>query len=129
MAEHNELVPQTVGQKDPYRATASEFTVGNPSSMSAGTAEGKNQLATQSGNQCSPRNAQDDGPGSSGYGTPSNWGKNDFKVGKNSGEGASSPSSVGGRESVNLATGRVEVSGYKSSRQKEVADPNVKMPA
>ena len=125
MAEKDNLVSQNPAQKDPYKARASEFSIGNASSMAQGTAEGANQLAQQSANQCGPRYAQDDGPGSSGAGTPANWAKNDFKISRNSGEGMSSPSSVTEGSSIDLTTGRISVAGVKATRVGEVLDPKL----
>ena len=107
---HDEMVSQSIEQKDPYRAKASDFpykshvSVDAQSGLPHGTAEGKDKLATS---MCeSPRQLESDGDL-----TPSVWGKGGkaFKVETNGGESDdSSPSKVSIPHSVNFVTGQVE---------------------
>lgn len=56
----------------------------------------------------SPRCCEDSGMGKSGAGTPAEWGKGEFSVGKNAGEGGSGSksSAVSNPHSVDLESGK-----------------------
>lgn len=120
----DELISQTVEQKDPYRVKGSDFPVksvkaGHGQSGAAGEASGTNELVRPSPNQDAPRHAEDGGRL-----TPSEWGKGgaEFSVGRATGEAGTSVSIP---ESVNLASGAVEVKGYKATRADETPDKGV----
>lgn len=140
MADMDSLVPQGEMQKDPYRAKGSDFPVKSVSAFtgqsgSHGTAEGKDQLVADSENQCGPRHVEDDGPGSSGAGTPTGWQSgsrsgrvaSNFSVSKNgAGEGGTG---MDAGVSVDLATGKITASGYKSTKVGEVGDRHAHIPS
>lgn len=124
--EKNDLVPQTVGQKDPYQARGSDFSVtratagnGQSGAGEAGFSSGHNELARYSTGQESPRTMEDDGMGDHGSGTPVPGNRagriaSVFSVGVSDGESNSDTGEIGISESVNLQTGHVEGSGSRS---------------
>lgn len=127
MSEKDSLVSMSTNQETPHDAKASDF----PKSGGGMQAEGKDSLCSQSEMQCSPRHEQDGGPGSSGAGTPSEWGKGGtgFKVERNKGEGDSAPSSIGATGSIDLETGKMIVDGYKGTKNGEVGAPGHSIPS
>jgi hypothetical protein len=127
MSEKDSLVSLNPAQVDNYTVKPSQF----PSSGKGQMAEGKDQLCSQGEYQSSPRCEQDDGMGSSGAGTPSNWGKGGtgFKIERNKGEGESAPSAISDRCSVDLVTGKITVKGYAETKVDEVGDPHAKIPS
>lgn len=143
MAEKDQLVPQSPMQHDPYKVRGTDFSVTNVmaatgQSGSHGTAEGKDQLATNSSNQDGPRFIEDGGPGPKGSGTPTSWesggrsGKiaSAFPVKRNDGEsGSGGVSSTAAFESVDLATGKISAKGYSATRVGEVPENKVSIPS
>lgn len=132
--EHDKLIPETLEQKDPYRAKGSDFPVKNVmarhgQSGSHGTAEGMDALAHQSETQCGVRHNEDGGAGEHGSGTPSEWGKGgkQFTVEVNKGESEEEGKETSIPESVNLMTGYLE--GGSRTRVQEVPQYNVKIPS
>ena len=127
MSEKDTLVSLNPAQSNPYDAKPSDF----PKSGGGQMAEGKNQLVRESEYEESPRHCQDDGPGSSGAGTPSNWGVGgtQFKVGTNSGESSSAPPKVSDPNAVDLVTGKIVISGYSATKVGEVGDPKASIPS
>lgn len=139
MGAKDKLVEYSVGQKDPYRAKASEFPV-NQVNEAHGQGEsgaatwenrnggGKDKLAEYTENQCGPRHVEDDGPGSSGAGTPvgpdrSSRVASAFSIGMSKGESESRGGQISVAESVNLMTGKIE--GPNSTSIGSVPDHNV----
>lgn len=117
--EKDNLVPQTVGQKDPYEARGSDWPVKRVSPFSgqgageAGSSSGKNELARYNENQEGPRHVEDDGSGDCGSGTPVPGNRAGrvaaaFSVGVSMGESNSDTGEIGIAESVNLQTGYIE---------------------
>lgn len=87
--------------ESPRQAKSSEFGSGNYASGPAGMASGQNQLVKQTMTQEGPMHTQD-----SGDQTPSVWGKADFPVAKNAGEGGPA-GAVKCDWTVNLASGQI----------------------
>jgi hypothetical protein len=123
MAEKDQLVDQTIEQKDPYKAKGSDFPVKSVKAFtgqsgSKGEAEGQDVLVKQGGALLSPRELESvskDGP--------SEWGKGGkaFSVGQNSGGGTSLDEPCG----VDLASGELTCKGYKKTKVGEVPDPKL----
>jgi hypothetical protein len=123
MAEKDQLVDQTIEQKDPYKAKGSDFSVkavkaGTGQSGSKGDAEGQNDLATLKDFQEGPRDVE-----SVSKGGPSEWGKGGkaFSVGKADEGGTSVDEPCG----VDLVSGALTCKGYKKTKVGEVADPKI----
>jgi hypothetical protein len=117
MSAKDTLISQSPTQVDNYEVKPSSF----PSSGSAQSASGKDELCRLSENQCSPRHTQDDGDL-----TPSNWAKNVFTVGRSTAEEGKNLSDP---NSVDLATGKITVGGYSATRVGEVGDRNARIPS
>jgi hypothetical protein len=130
------LVPQVLEQRDPYKAKPTDFPVKNVMAATGqsgahGFAEGHNELASYTENQCGPRFAEDDGMGQHGSGTPvpGNRGERvaaNFPIKINDGEGSSDTTEMGIAVSVNLMTGRIE--GGSVSRVYEVPQHDLHIP-
>lgn len=123
---HDDLMPLSPMQFDPYKTRGEDFPVKEVSEdhgqdeSGAATWEsrnggGKNMLAAQAENQCSPRHVEDDGPGAgSGTPVPGNRGTKvaaAFPIDINKGESNEEGGEISIPESVNLQTGYLEVSG------------------
>ena len=87
--------------EDPRNAKASDFGSGDYASGPAGSSSGAMQLVKQTTTQEGPMHTED-----SGDQTPSVWGKADFPVAKNKGEGGMASTSVKCDWSVDLSTGQ-----------------------
>jgi hypothetical protein len=85
----------------PRNSKPSDYPAVGPTGP-AGQAEGANKLIKQTSNQEGPMHTQD-----SGDQTSSVWGKADFPVGKNAGEGGGSSTAVSIKGSVNCETGQM----------------------
>lgn len=124
MAEKDQLVGMSEGQKDPYKAKGSDFPVksvkaaNGQSGGAKGEASGQDQLATLSEMQESPRTIE-----SVGKNGPSEWGKGGkaFSIGQND-EGGKSVDEGSG---VDLESGDMTCKGYKKTKVGEVPDPKV----
>lgn len=141
MSVKDELVPQTVGQKDPYSAKGSDWPDGKSKGdvrtgqTSGATHEspdagGKDMLAEYTQNQCGPRHVEDDGPGEKGSGTPVPVDRaarvsSAFPIETNKGESDISGMKVNLPETINLSTGMIECAGYSKTRVGEVPQSNV----
>lgn len=135
----DELVPLTAGQKDPYSAKASDFSVNKVTPGTGqdtgehGMAEGQDMLAAQGEQQCGPRYIESSGPGPHGSGTPTTWesggrsGKiaSNFPMSKN--EDRSTAVDIS--EGVDFKTGKIVVKGYSETRVDEVGESKVKIPS
>jgi hypothetical protein len=124
MAEKDQLVDESIQQKDPYKAKGSDFPVksvkadNGQSGGAKGEAEGQDALVKQGGALESPRDLE-----SVSKGGPSEWGKGGkaFSVGKDSEGGTSVDEPCG----VDLVTGELTCKGYKKTKVGEVPDPKV----
>jgi len=96
--------------EDPRNAKASDFGSGDYASGPAGSSSGAMQLVKQTTTQEGPMHTQDSGEGS-----PSVWGKADFPVGKNMGEGGTKSTALSIPCSVNLNTGQMEPTADKQT--------------
>jgi hypothetical protein len=125
MSEQDQLVGQTVGQWDPYRVTGKDFP--NPGGSGVGPKPGHDELTKESMLQEMPRHNADDGPGESGAGTPSMWGKEGkgFEAMKNKGEGGMPATDVSSPLSVDLVSGKIGCAGYKPTPVDETPGPYV----
>lgn len=124
--EHNDLVPQSSEQKDPYRARGSDFqvkraTAGNGQSGAgeAGFSSGKNELARYTSGQEGARTAEDDGMGEFGSGTPvpSDRGSrvaSAFPIQVSKGESNSDTGEIGISEMVDFQTGHIVGGGSRT---------------
>lgn len=139
---HDDLVPLTPMQHDPYRAKASDFPVGAVDAATGqggahGKAEGMDMLASQSENQCGPRHLEDSGPGPKGSGTPTGWESGGrsakiasaFPIRTSGGEAMAEGGEIAIAEFVDLKTGMIGAKGYGSTRVKEVQEKKVSIPA
>ncbi|MCU1301714.1 MAG: hypothetical protein JWQ87_1998 [Candidatus Sulfotelmatobacter sp.] len=125
MAEQDNLVSQSIEQRDPYRVKGSDFSVTHVSpAHGQGSDSGEKTLVSQSRNQEGPRHAEESDSSDSMAGKEAAVSAN-FKVGRSAGESDAKPGDVAMPESVNLSTGHVEVKGVSQSRVKEVADRQV----
>lgn len=114
MSEHDAMVEQSIQQKEPARARASDFSVKSVAAKHGqsgvhGTAEGGEQLVMLSENQCGPRHAEDGGEGESGAGTPAGQDRGatvakNFPIEMNKGEGEGA-TSLSIKDSVDLKDG------------------------
>lgn len=130
MGTKNTLVPMSLEAKDPYRAKGSDFPVKNANAATGqsgthGMAEGMNDLVDYSQNQCGPRHAEDDGPGSYGSGTPVPGDRGSrvaasFPITQNPGESDSDTGEISIAEMVDLQTGYIAAG--SQSRVKEVPE-------
>ena len=123
------LESQTVGQRDPYRAKASEFPVKKVVAGHGQSSDASGEhdaLATLSKNQESPREVEIPGAGAkdSMSSRASSVAAN-FKVGKNGGESGVAPVSPKNEYSVDLVTGRIGCSKYTATRVGEVEEDSV----
>jgi len=134
--QHNvqdELVPLTAPEMDTYRVRGSDFpfTFKTPEDSSGGSQgaglEQQDKLVPESSLQEMPRHNADDGPGSSGAGTPSVWGKEGkgFSVEKNKGEGDMAATAVSIAEGVDFIGGQITCKGYSKTPKDEVAEATV----
>ena len=128
----NDLEKQTSSQVDPYYVKGSDFSVKKVSAghgQSSDASGEKDSLAKLSHNQESPRDVEDadyEGSGSKENEEDSMADRarsvaSNFKVGK----GSNDAKSVSIPESVDLGSGDIEVSGYKKTAVKEVAEKHV----
>jgi hypothetical protein len=123
MGGKDELVGINGNHQDPYMAKGSDWPDGK-TSVDADHGQGggatyenpnggnKNQLITDSENQCGPRHAEDDGPGEHGAGTPVPGNRAvrvaaNFRVETNDGESRSDGGEMGIWQSVDLQTGHI----------------------
>lgn len=130
MGEKDELIGISGGHQDPYRARGSDFANGR-TSADVGTGQGsgatwesrdggnKNELVGLDGNQCSPRDAEDDGMGEHGSGTPVPGDRAarvdaNFKINRNSGEARGSTGEVGIAEFIDLQEGYIRSSASRT---------------
>jgi len=117
--EHDNLTPQTSEQKDPYRASGSDWPVkrvaagnGQDGAGDAGFSSGKNELARYTTGQEGPRTVEDDGMGEHGSGTPvpadrSSRVASAFPVQISKGESNSDTGEIGIAEMVDFQTGYI----------------------
>jgi|HubBroStandDraft_1064217.scaffolds.fasta_scaffold46725_2 hypothetical protein len=137
----DDLVPQSPMQHDPYKAKPGDFPVTEVEEFTGqggphGKAEGANELASYSVNQCGPRHIEDSGPGS-GSGTPTSWEsggraagvKSAFPIKVNKGESNQEGGEISIAESINLSTGHIEAKGYSQTRVKEVPEGKAHIPS
>lgn len=112
-SEHNKLVGQSDFQKDPYRATASDFpsnkvtAKNDQSGRPHGWSEGHNELVTQSINVMGPRHAEDDGCMTPVPSDRSRVVAAGFPIEINQGEGNSDTGEIGIQQMINLQTGHI----------------------
>jgi hypothetical protein len=127
MSEQDKLVPMTVGESDPYRVTGKDFP--NPGGSGEGPKPGHDELTKESMLQEMPRHNADDGPGDSGAGTPSVWGKEGkgFEAMRNKGESGSPAMDMSIAESVDLVSGKIMCKGYKQTPADEVPESSVSL--
>jgi hypothetical protein len=124
MSDKDQLVSLSDTQVDPYKVQGSDFSVKSVTAFTkqsgaAGSASGKDELATLSLGQESPRDIE-----SSGHPGISEWVKGKsaaFSVGTND-EGGTS---VSISESVNLKDGYIECKGAKRTPVQEVPESAV----
>lgn len=123
--DENNLVQLTAPEMDTYRVRGSDFP--NHGGTGMGDKPGHDELTKESMLQEMPRHNADDGPGESGAGTPSMWGKEGkgFSVAKNKGEGDIPAKDVMIAESVNMVTGKLECKGYSETPVDEVPESSV----
>jgi hypothetical protein len=121
-ARQDKLYPQ-VG--DPYAVRGSDFP--NKGGSGMGDKPGHDELTKESMLQEMPRHNADDGPGDSGAGTPSIWGKEGkgFAAMQNKGEGDMPATAVAIPESVDFVTGKIMCKGYSQTPVDEVGQSNV----
>ena len=134
--EHNDLIPQTSEQKDPYRARGADFPVkrvaaftGQDGAGEAGFSSGKNELARYTSGQEGPRTVEDDGMGEHGSGTPVPGDRGSrvasaFSIGVSKGESNSDTGEIGIAEMVDLQTGYI-VGGSSRTQVDEVPEDKV----
>lgn len=123
--EQDQLVPLTAPEMDTYRVRGDDFPYSGGKGV--GDKPGHDELVKESELQEYPRYNADDGPGESGAGTPSTWGKEGkgFEVSRNKGEGSVAAKDVSIPESVNMVTGKLECAGYKETVVDEVPEASV----
>jgi hypothetical protein len=128
MGVKDSLVTHSPNQKDPYRAQGSDFPLKKVSAAHGQSEDApgeNNKLVTLSTNQESPRDTENKGGEADSMTTSRGNIAANFKVSRNSGESGVAPVDPGNEYSVNLSTGRIECSGYKPTRVKEVAEDEV----
>ena len=110
---------------DQYRVRGTDFP--NVGGTGPGSKPGHDDLTPESSLQKYPRHNADDGPGESGAGTPSVWGKEGkgFPEGMNKGEASMPAKDMSIAESVDLMTGQISAKGYKATPKGEVPEAKV----
>lgn len=104
------LESQTMEQRDPYRAKASDFPVKKvtPANGQGVDGGGKDQLVPWMGNLTSPRHVEIPAEGESdSMASRASAVASNFKVSTNSGESGSSPTSMTIAEGIDCSTGRI----------------------
>jgi hypothetical protein len=104
------LESQTMEQRDPYRAKASDFPVKKvtPANGQGVDGNGKDQLVPWMGNLTSPRQVEIPNEGESdSMASRASAVASNFKVSTNAGESGVAPSSVSISEGIDCSTGRI----------------------
>lgn len=134
-SEKNSLIWQNSNSVDTYHARGTDFPLKKNTDESGMAtwgnfkAGGYNDLVDDNVNQCGPRHAEDDGPGSSGAGTP--VGRNadtvaaNFKIEVNDGEGNNDTGEMSAQVMVDFSSGQISAEGYSSTPVDETEEPHV----